>query len=247
MQYITRSSSLMSSFGLVLALAVAPASYAAQWGYGTNNGPQHWGEHFTICASGQNQSPIDINRAVDADLADLMVEYQGQVAQLLNNGHTVEAKVAGTNQLLLDGEQFQLKQFHFHTPSENMINGKQYPMEAHFVHANAQGQLAVIGVMFEQSKQDNPVLTQLFKQLPQNGKSVMVTPQVNVAEMLPKANDYYRFNGSLTTPPCSEGVRWLVLQHPVSASKAQITKLHAMMGNNNRPLQAINARLVVED
>ena len=146
----------------------------------------------------------------------------------------------------VDGVSFELKQFHFHVPSENHINGKSYPMEAHLVHADKDNHLAVVAVMFE-AGQPNALLDKVWQQAPDIGGKASLTTDLPAAALLPSERDYYRFNGSLTTPPCSEGVRWLVLKQPVTASNAQLKQLvHHIHHENNRPLQAVNARVILQ-
>ncbi|WP_443023589.1 carbonic anhydrase, partial [Shigella flexneri] len=161
--------------------------------------------------------------------------------------HTVQVDFAQGGELQLDGDTFVLKQFHLHSPSENLIKGKSYPLEIHFVHSNAKGELAVVGMMFEQG-QESQMLKRMWSRLPkkQGEKVVLKTPQA-VNQMLPKNLDYYRFSGSLTTPPCSEGVRWLILKDIQQASAKQISEFAKLMGHpNNRPVQSLNGRVVLE-
>ncbi|NAW98080.1 MULTISPECIES: carbonic anhydrase [unclassified Vibrio] len=230
---------------LAISVCFANMAQASEWGYEGERGPEHWGHVSKICETGKNQSPIDINDFVEADLKSLDIHYSGVVGALTNNGHTLQASVSGKNTLVVDGTEFELKQFHFHTPSENLIKGHQYPLEAHFVHADVAGNLAVLAVMFETGTQNEP-LAQLTAELPKVGASVQLAKGLAVQSLLPKLDEYYRFNGSLTTPPCSEGVRWLVVKQPKSLSQQQSVALHSVMGNNNRPIQAHNARLVLE-
>lgn len=217
-----------------------------KWSYTGEHGVEHWGDTYPTCAAGSNQSPINITQPLEVDLAPLNIQYQGKVTELINNGHTVQANVEGLNTLLVDGKSFDLKQFHFHTPSENYIKNKQYPLEAHFVHANEQGNLAVVAVMFEADSAFNKNLSNLLTEIPSEHDEVELDAEVKPSELLPSTDYYYRFNGSLTTPPCSEGVRWFVLQEPVAASTKRISMLREAMGANNRPLQPLNARVVVE-
>ncbi len=150
----------------ILAGVLSSTCYAAEWSYSGEHGTEHWGETFTTCGEGANQTPIDITSPTQAELAPLHIEYQGQISELTNNGHTVQANVTAGSSLSIDGEQFELKQFHFHTPSENYLKGKQFPLEAHFVHANADGQLAVIGVMFDTGPRANDPLSALLTSIP---------------------------------------------------------------------------------
>ncbi|WP_432459940.1 MULTISPECIES: carbonic anhydrase [unclassified Agarivorans] len=220
------------------------------WGYTGHQGPEHWAElspAFATCASGVNQSPIDISDSVEGELAPLSFDYQVAGQQILNNGHAVQVNYAAGSKLSVDGHSFELKQFHFHAPSENTIEGQSFPMEAHFVHADAEGHLAVVAVMFEEGK-TNPELAKAWAQLPhKTGEKFKLEQQVSALSLLPEDHDYYRFNGSLTTPPCSEGVVWLVMKQPVSASKQQIEQFVEVLHHpNNRPVQARNARVVIK-
>ena len=228
----------------VLAGCVSFAAQASEWGYGEHHGPAEWGNISKICATGKNQSPINVTDAIQGNMADLSISYTGKVVGLLNNGHTLQAKVEGKNELNVDGVTFELKQFHFHTPSENLIKSKSYPLEAHFVHADKAGNLAVVSVMYEISSENNQI-AKLSETLPEEGATTTLSNAFAVADMLPEYDAYYRFNGSLTTPPCSEGVRWFVLENTQPLSKAQAEKLNEVMGNNNRPVQNIWARKVM--
>jgi carbonic anhydrase len=151
------------------------------------------------------------------------------------------------NMLVLDSMAYQMKQVHFHAPSENTIHDKSYPLEAHFVHADSKGNLTVIGVMFKEGKA-NPGLASLWSQMPNEiSEPVALKNRMTASELIPQNRSYYRFSGSLTTPPCSEGVRWLLLKTPMTASKAQIEAFeHAIHHHNNRPIQALNGRVIVE-
>jgi carbonic anhydrase len=149
--------------------------------------------------------------------------------------------------MIIDGHEFELRQYHFHAPSENRINGKSYPMEAHLVHADKEGNLAVIAVMFVEGA-ENPSLARAWAHMPEKvGDKHSLPSSIAVDGMLPAKHGYYRYNGSLTTPPCSEGVRWIVMKAPVSASRPQIERFeHIMHHPNNRPVQPINARVVLQ-
>lgn len=229
---------------LFVTLALSNTALAFEWGYEKHNGPEHWGKVANECAMGKNQSPIDIAQPVEAEMKALELNYAGQAVSVINNGHTLQAGVSGNNFLNVDGKSFELKQFHFHTPSENVIRGKQYPLEAHFVHADSEGNLAVVAVMYDTGKQ-NPLLSELTAKMPTVGEQVTLSHAFDVAALLPKQQDYYRFNGSLTTPPCSEGVRWFVLKQASELSSSQTEQLMSVMGHNNRPLQPLNARTVL--
>jgi len=247
---ISKSVAMFLFGGALTAGAAVAADHAVHWGYAGNEGPEYWGtlsSKFAMCASGKNQSPIDLTGFTEAELAPLQFSYTTEVTQLINNGHTVQANYQPGSNLVVDGHTFELKQFHFHVPSENHIDGQSYPMEAHLVHADAQGNLAVVAVMFELGEA-NPGVETLWEQLPLHaGDENQVISSVNAASLLPAEQDYYRFNGSLTTPPCTEGVWWLVMKQPVPASREQIDKFtHAIHHPNNRPVQPLNARTVLK-
>jgi len=234
---------------LVLATANSQADSGTHWGYAGEAGPAHWGEldpKFAPCTTGVNQSPIDIAATIDAELPPLAIRYGTAGTEILNNGHTIQVNVAPGSTLALDGKTFELKQFHFHAPSENLIDGKPYALEAHFVHSDAEGHLAVIGVMFDVGEA-NPTVAALWGTMPKQASAKQpLEARVDPAALLPADRDYYRYNGSLTTPPCTEGVRWLVMKAPMTLSKAQVAAFSAALhGPNNRPIQDVNARPVL--
>ncbi|KMV29618.1 carbonic anhydrase [Photobacterium swingsii] len=218
---------------------------ATEWGYQGEHGPDSWGKTFQTCGEGKNQSPIDIKQTIDAQLTPLHINYQGSITELVNNGHTIQANVSGNNTLTLAGKAYQLKQFHFHTPSENYLQGKQFPLEAHFVHASSQGELAVIGVMFATGERESDNIKTLLSVLPPPNTKQAINTAINPAQLLPRSREYYRFNGSLTTPPCSEGVRWFVLKEHLTSTRDEVEALQQAMGNNARPLQPLNARTIL--
>lgn len=236
--------------GIALIASGAIASEGTHWGYTGDAGPEKWAEldpDFAACATGRHQSPINLTGFVDADLPALKLDYSAGGTEIINNGHAIQVTYNAGSTLSVDGIPFTLQQFHFHTPSENHISGRSFPLEAHFVHADADGNLAVLAVMFERQA-TNISLDELWKLMPRNagGKAPLGRP-FDAATLLPPSLDYYRFSGSLTTPPCSEGVRWLVLKEPVSVSSIQVEKLVDVLGHaNNRPIQPLNARVVIE-
>lgn len=241
---------MASAAALAFSLTAANANEHAHWGYEGDVAPAKWAQlspEFATCGTGRNQSPIDIQGGFKAQLPTLPFSYQAGGNQITNNGHTVQVSYSDGSQITVDGTPFTLKQFHFHTPSENLIDGKQYAMEVHLVHADKQGNLAVLGVMFDIGEA-NPLLSTLWQQIPAKvGTVIPLHKSVDVSELLPSDHSYYRFSGSLTTPPCSEGVRWLVLKKPMTASKEQIDEFAHLMGHpNNRPVQPLGARFVVE-
>ncbi|MEO8505336.1 MAG: carbonic anhydrase family protein [Acidobacteriota bacterium] len=254
---MNRSNSRFAAVGLgaVLTLLLPSTSPGAdeaspQWAYSGATGPEHWGQivpEFSLCATGKSQSPIDIASPVDEELPALAFEYGAVGGEILNNGHTVQVNFKKGSKLAVDGQVFELKQLHFHVPSENHIRGKSFPLEVHLVHADGAGHLAVVGVMFEDGA-PNQALANLWQQMPASaGPAKPLAAAVSAAAFLPTGHGYFRFDGSLTTPPCSEGVRWLLLKKPLTASKAQVDALlHALGHPNNRPVQPLNARAVAE-
>ena len=243
---------LKFTIALIIGLiASLPGTILAQhWGYEGEAGPQNWGKldvKFAACTSGKNQSPIDLKGFVEADMKPLKLDYKANAADIVNNGHTVQINYTSGSILSVDGISFELKQFHFHSPSENKVNGKQFPLESHLVHADRDRNLAVLAVMFQEGAA-NTLLTTLWEKMPDKpGDKSPLPSGLSVAQLLPKERDYYRFNGSLTTPPCSEGVRWFVMKRQATASKAQIAQFSKAIGvANNRPIQSTNARAILQ-
>jgi len=228
------------------------SSYAfagAVWEYSGETGPDSWAMLSPDYAScdGNNQSPINLTGFIEAELTPIMFNYNAGSSEILNNGHTVQVNAVAGSSISIDGIQFDLKQFHFHAPSENLIESKSFPMEAHLVHADKNGNLAVIAVMFTEGEASE-VLEKAWAQMPQvAGDKIALTSAILPLDILPEHRNYYRFNGSLTTPPCSEGVRWLVMKHSVTASRHQIEQFtHVIHHPHNRPVQPVNARPVLK-
>ena len=241
---------------LLLLGSIVSAGVHGHWGYSGDADPAHWGNlkpEFFMCKDGKNQSPINIdstNIVLANGLEKIGFSYTTGAKDALNNGHTIKVDVAEGSYVTIDGIKFELKQFHFHSPSENQINGKNFPLEAHFVHKSKDGELAVIAVMYKTGK-ENKVLKKICSTIFSNIHEVHACKLTakDIAKLLPKNKDYYRFSGSLTTPPCSEGVRWIVLKEPLEISQAQVDKfVNVMMkGHNNRPVQPLNARKVLKN
>jgi carbonic anhydrase len=235
--------------GVLFTSGVASASDAEHWSYSGETGPENWAKltpEFGAC-SGKNQSPINLTGFIEAELKPIKFSYQAGGNEILNNGHTVQINYAAGSSIVVDGIKFDLKQFHFHAPSENNINGKSYALEAHLVHADKDGNLAVIALMFKEGA-ENKALAKIWSSMPKNpGEKIALPSPFAVAQLLPAKQDYYRFNGSLTTPPCTEGVRWLVIKKPLTASKEQVEAFsHVMHHPNNRPVQPVNSRTVLQ-
>ncbi|MDP1765555.1 MAG: carbonic anhydrase family protein, partial [Methylotenera sp.] len=226
------------------------SEHKPRWTYTGKEGPENWGKlspEFATCDVGRNQSPINIEETARASLKPLKAIQKFAAKDIVNNGHTVQINFKEGNMLALDNAAFQMKQLHFHSPSENTIRGKAFPLEAHFVHTDSKGNLAVIGVMYTEGKA-NGALAKLWEQLPNEaGEPVELKNRVIPSDLIPENRGYYRFSGSLTTPPCSEGVRWLLMKSPLTASKEQIEAFKkAAHHDNNRPVQALNGRVIVE-
>jgi carbonic anhydrase len=235
--------------GVLFASGAVIAAETSHWSYSGETGPENWAKlapEFGSC-NGKNQSPINLTGFIKAYLPPIKFSYQPGGNEIINNGHTVQVNTAPGSSISVDGIQFDLKQFHFHAPSENTINGRSYAMEAHLVHADKNGNLTVIAIMFKEGA-ENKALARIWPLIPGNAgeKNALPSPFA-VAQLLPSKHDYFRFNGSLTTPPCTEGVRWLVMKTPVTASKMQVEAFsHVMHHPNNRPVQPVNARTVLQ-
>lgn len=217
------------------------------WGYEGDEGPDNWAslsEAFALCGEGMAQSPIDITNATEADLADLEFSYGETAVNILNNGHTIQVNYDEGSTVTIDGTEYNLLQFHFHHPSEHTIDGEAFPMELHLVHADADGNLAVVGVMLAQGDEDNEAYASLWDVLPAEETDGPVETEItlNVSDLLPEERTFYHYSGSLTTPPCSEGVNWNVLTTPVMLSAAQVEAFMNIFELNARPVQPLNDR-----
>ncbi|WP_051304806.1 carbonic anhydrase [Chitinilyticum litopenaei] len=221
------------------------------WSYAGAGSPENWAqldEANRLCASGRQQSPIDIRTAYALALDPLQFDYQTSKLHVLNNGHTIQHNVDPGSWLQIGGDRYQLLQFHFHTPSEEAVGGKRYPMVAHLVHKNEAGQLAVVAVFLTQGTQTHPLIRQLWARLPESHPVAMSfeDQSYNPSSLLPRDRSYWTLMGSLTTPPCSEGVRWLILKTPVSISKAQLALFRKHFSMNARPLQPLFERAILD-
>lgn len=224
-------------------LMSATASHSAEWEYKGDHGPAHWGDMYEMCG-GQQQSPINITGANDANLPEIQFDYSISGNEVTNNGHTVQVNFADGNQITVADKTFALKQFHFHAPSENTVDGTLYPLEVHLVHVSDSGEIAVIGVFFEMGEA-NAEVAKAWDNMPSEGETKDLAQTALAQALLPESKDYYAFSGSLTTPPCSEGVNWMVMKQPLTVSEAQVKQFMAVMdGHNNRPVQPLNDRTI---
>jgi len=218
-------------------------AHAVQWGYEGDKGPEHWGDAFPVCGKGKKQSPLNIIGPFEKSKETLSVDYKEGPLKMLNNGHTIQVNIEPGSSLTIGKESFELLQFHFHRPSEEQVDGKNASMVAHFVHKSKEGKLAVIGVMLNEGK-DSAAVKTLWANLPPKEGEEFLPAKVtfNPASMLPKDMGFYNYEGSLTTPPCTEGVQFYILKAPVDISKQQLAKFPFKL--NARPVQALNGRKI---
>jgi carbonic anhydrase len=228
----------------------APVHKDVHWSYAGEGAPAHWGKlkpEYATCANGKRQSPIHIEdgETLKGPAEAIEFRYEPSKGTVTNNGHTVEVSVYGDNSLTVRGSTYQLVQFHFHHPSEERINGQGYPMVGHFVHRNDLGQLAVLAVLLE-AGEANKLIENVWTHMPLDvNDSVRMPPDlINVNDILPQDRRYYQYLGSLTTPPCTEGVLWLILKQPVTISRAQLRLFGQLYANNARPVQPLHGRPV---
>ena len=218
-------------------------AHAVHWGYEGDNGPEHWGDAFPVCGKGKKQSPLNIIGPFEKSKDTLSVDYKEGPLKMLNNGHTIQVNIEPGSTLTIGKESFDLLQFHFHRPSEEQVDGKNASMVAHFVHKSKEGKLAVIGVMLNEGK-DSAAIKTLWANLPPKEGEEFLPSKVtfNPASMLPKEMAFYNYEGSLTTPPCTEGVQFYILKTPVDISKQQLAKFPFKL--NARPVQSLNGRKI---
>ncbi len=216
------------------------------WSYTGNEGPEHWAElggDNAICATGQRRSPIDISGSVKSRTAKIVFDYHPSAATIQNTGHTIQIAPADAGGVIVDGVRYQLKQFHFHSPSEHAVNGHRAVLETHFVHQSAKGDYLVIAVLSDIGTAD-PMLASLWTYLPTDaGKPVPLSDLlINPQDLMPATQDFYVYSGSLTTPPCTEGVTWMVYSSPLSVSTEQADAFVQLLGANARPIQVRHER-----
>jgi len=246
-----RSTPFLAVALLAAALAFLPAIVTAappagpRWGYTGADGPRHWGQSFPQCALGREQSPIDLAGPFEKTAAPLAIDYHPSPLRIVDNGHTIQVDVAPGSGFTIGGERYELVQFHFHQPSEETFAGQHRAMVVHLVHRSAAGKLAVIGVPIVEGAA-NPLVATLWAHLPRAEGQESATPTIAIdpAQLLPAERSYYRYTGSLTTPPCTEGVTFFILRHPVEMSRAQIAAFPHP--GNARPVQARNGRPIAE-
>jgi carbonic anhydrase len=226
----------------------------AEWSYEGENGPAQWGNmdpKFAQCNIGERQSPIDIRDGFRVDLDPLQFDYRQTKFNVVNNGHTIQVGVNPGQYVHISGKSFELVQFHFHRPAEERINGKSFAMVVHLVHKDVDGKLAVVAILIEQNKVDSgkahDVVQAVWNNLPlEKMTTVKALHEIDLSQMLPKTLDYYTYMGSLTTPPCSEGVLWVVMKEPIEISSEQLSIFSRLYPMNARPLQKTSDRMIKE-
>lgn len=241
---------------IILSLALAllggcqgttPApTTSVHWGYAGEVAPQYWGElspDYAACEQGNEQSPVDIPAAASLNPPSLQFNYLPSALNISNNGHSIQVSYDPGSTLELDGVSFTLLQFHLHALSEHTLAGAHTPMELHLVHKDPQGRTAVVGVMIEEGA-SNPAYEPVLSHMPaaEGGEQVFSDVLVDAAALLPVEQSYYRYPGSLTTPPCTEQVAWVVFARPVELSVEQIASFQDLYSDNYRPVQPLNER-----
>ena len=218
--------------------------HVAHWDYEGEMGPEHWGKEFPTCGKGKSQSPLNIKGPFEKVRFTVVPEYKLGPLKILNNGHTIQVNVTPGSKIRIDGKAFDLLQFHFHRPSEEHINGKPSAMVIHFVHKNDAGELAVLGVLLQEGN-ENPGIKTLWSYAPPKEGPEVAPDNVafNPTNLLPREMEFFHYDGSLTTPPCTEKVKFFILKSQVNISKEQVTQFPFKM--NARPIQALNDRKIL--
>jgi len=242
---------------IVFCIVALAAMCAAQehhpehvWDYGDELGPSHWGDlkpEFATCKDGHHQSPIDIRNPKQAALPPIQFDYKLSPLHIIDNGHTVMINYSPGSSITVGEKKYLLKQFHFHRPSEEKINGKAFDMTVHLVHADEQGKLAVVAVLLQKGE-DSALVHELWNDLPKEKEKeeFFDNVQIDLSQILPPDRGYYTFSGSLTTPPCSEDVTWFVLKHATTISAAEIERFAQLYRDDARPTQPLYDRIVLE-
>ena len=231
------------------AVHAAHAAHTAHWDYQGDGGPQAWAQlkaEFATCSSGKRQSPIDIRDGIKVQLDAVQFDYRPSAFRVIDNGHTVQVNVGAGNFIEVTGRRFELLQFHFHRPSEERIDGRLFDMVVHLVHTDSDGRLAVVAVLLDRGSAQ-PLVQAVWNNLPlEKGDEVAARLPMDLNELLPTDRSYYTYMGSLTTPPCSEGVLWMVMKTPVPVSAEQIAIFARLYPMNARPIQSASGRLIKE-
>jgi carbonic anhydrase len=256
-----RSFLRMATLGSAAACAYCQSAFRAfaaetagakspHWSYEGSTGPERWGElspDFKVCQFGLEQAPIDLSNSLKADLNGRVdIDYRPLPLRIVNNGHTIQVNAAPGSACVIEGTRYELSQFHFHHPSEHLLSGRHFDLECHFVHRASSGDFAVLGSFIKPGAR-NATLAPIWDAMPQSeGPERDAGGSIDPGPLLPRASGYFRYMGSLTTPPCSEGLSWTVFREPIEASLEQIRQFSALFPNNARPVQGRNRRFVIE-
>jgi len=233
---------------LIALNAFASEGYKAHWSYDEKTGSEHWGDledKYKICKIGNSQSPIDLSKKTSkkSDLKKLELHYKNVKLNIKNNGHTIQIDYPAGSYANFNGKKYDLLQFHFHVPSEHTFSKNAKPMEVHLVHKSKDEQLAVLGVLFD-VRDENKFLAKFWDKLPVNGENKNYNTVINISDILPENKTYYNYSGSLTTPPCSEGVNWHVMTTVNYVSQDQVDTFKEFFNHNARPTKPLNEREV---
>ena len=234
---------------VVLSAAASASGEAPHWTYEGAEGPEHWATlngDFAACGAGMEQSPVDLahEAAFSADVETIDRGWAPFKPAIVNNGHTIQANVPEGNVTEFGGKEYDLLQVHFHSQSEHAIDGKRFPLEAHFVHKADDGSLMVLGVMLVEGA-ENAELAKIWGAMPSFKGEMQGSEAVDLGGLIPKNSKVFRYAGSLTTPPCTEIVNWTVFEKPVEVSAEQIAAFTKLYSDNARPLQSVNRRMIL--
>lgn len=248
--HLKRGTALIAAQVLVAfsLFGAASAEGGPHWDYSAERGPEKWGElseAFEACGDGVFQSPIDVRNPIEAELSPLTVSYRGSAVSVINNGHTLQVEAGPGNLLELDGQTFELQQFHLHSPSEHRVEGEEFPLEAHLVHENDRGEIAVISLLFREGDFNEGIGAVGEIAPKQVGVSSPFDRPLADLGLLLSDWTYSRYSGSLTTPPCTEGVMWLVLDARGHVSKKQVKRFIGLIGEDARGIQPLNGRAIL--
>jgi len=236
-------------FGTIMGAIANPVSATASsttWGYIGADSPEHWGElspEFHLCQLGQQQTPIDIAKATATESEKLTIDYHSNPTTISNNDRTILVNTESGSFIQFKSESFGLLQFHFHHPGEHQIEAHSFPLEIHFVHRSPSSKLAVVSVLAETGA-FNPSLQSIWDTMPTQTGTVEMTNNLKISNLLPRDRAFYEYEGSLSTPPCTEQVLWLVMRQPITVSRQQVQQFAALFPNNARPLQAVGDRVI---
>lgn len=241
---------LASAIGLATPMIFENVARSQEWSYGGYQNPTRWDElssEFQTCGTGDEQSPINIREfhTTEGGEGDLEFNYNPSELEVVNDGHTIKVNYDAGSSVTIEGKEYELKQYHFHTPSEHRINDELSAMEMHLVHQSDDGQYAVVALMIEPG-QTNSEMAKVWSNISEKGNRKQGEKMVNAANFLPENQNYYQYTGSFTTPPCTEGVSWVLFDQPIEASKQQIDAFSSLYPANNRPIQEVNNRQIME-